>query len=490
MSLTSLLNVARGALLTHERVVAVTANNIANAETPGYSRQRAKLSAAQPEPAPPFGQVGRGVELVSIERMRSGFFDANWRREAGVGGRLQTLRDTLQQVSGIIGEPSDTGVSAGLDSLIDAFQTLASNPVDPAARAVVIANATSLADKFHSIDSRLENVAANIGAELSQVVGEANALIHELSSLNGQIVQANGQAPDLLDRRDIAIDKLSAYLDVRVLEHGQGTVDVLLGGLQLVTSGGGTQDLSVSGGGPFQLQLGNPPVPVSSASGKLKGLFDAAAALGTRGTPASRATGLRGQLDDLALAIVSAVNQIHSNYDPTTKLLQPTLTPAPAPLATIGAFFDPAGVTAASISLNGAIAANPAQLATGWSTAPGDNSIAFRLGELRSLKVPIPGATAATPNSPAVAAGPPATLGEYFTGLVAGLGVATQDAENGAAAQSTLTDHLEAQRQDVAGVNIDEEMVHLIEHQHAYAAAARLIQAVDEMLRELINLGR
>lgn len=490
MSLTSLLNVARGALLTHERVVAVTANNIANAETPGYSRQRANLVAAQPEPAPPLGQVGRGVELLGIERMRSGFFDANWRRETGVGARLQTLRDTLQQVSGIIGEPSDTGISAGLDSLIDAFQSLASNPIDPAARAVVIANAAGLADKFHGIDGRLENVAANIGAEVTQVASEVNALIHELSNLNGQIRRADGQAPDLLDRRDIAIDKLSGYLDVRVLERGQGTVDVLVGGLQLVGNGGGTQDLSVTGAGPFQLQLGNPPIPVSTASGKLRGLFDAAAALGARGTATTRATGLRGQLDDLALGIVSAVNQIHSNYDPTTKPLQPTLTPAPAPLATIGAFFDPAGVTAASISVDGAIVANPAQIATGWSTAPGDNSIALRLGQLRSLKVPIPGATAATATSPAVAAGPQVVLGEYFTGLVAGLGVITQDAETGAAAQSTLIDHIDAQRQDVAGVSIDEEMVHLIEHQQAYAAAARLIQAADEMLRELINLGR
>ena len=490
MSLTSLFNVARGALLAHERVVSVTANNIANAETPGYSRQRASLAAVAPEAGGGVGQVGRGVEIVSVERLRSGFFDQNWRREVGVGARLATLRDTLQQASGIIGEPSDTGVSAGLDSLIDAFQSLASNPVDPAARAVVIASATSLTNRLHSIDNRIDGVAANIGAEVTQVTQEANALIHELSSLNDQIQQANGHAPDLLDQRDIAIDKLSGYFDVRVLERGQGAVSVLLGGLQVVSTGGGTQELSVSGSGPFQLQLGNPPTSVSAASGKLKGLFDAAAALGTRGTATSRATGLRGQLDDLAAGIVSAVNEIHSNYDPTTKPLQPTLAPAPSPLRNIVAFFDPAGVTAASITLNSAIVADPTELAAGWSTAAGDNSVALRLGQLRGLKVAIPGASGATPNSPAVTPGPQAVLGDYFTGLVAGLGVATQDAENGAAAEATLIDHLEAQRQDVAGVNIDEEMVHLIEHQQAYSAAARLIQVADDMLKELISLGR
>ena len=222
----------------------------------------------------------------------------------------------------------------------------------------------------------------------------------------------------------------------------------------------------MSGTGPYQLELGNPPIPISAGGGQLRGLFDAATALGTAGTSTARATGIRGQLDDLALAIVSAVNQIHSNYDPTTKPLQPTLVPAPTPLRNIVAFFDPAGVTAGSITLNSVIAADPAQLAAGWSTAAGDNSVALRLGELRNLAVPIPGSTGATTTSPAVAAGPAAILGEYFTAFVAGLGVTVQDAENRAAAQAALVDHLEAQRQDVAGVNIDEEMVRLIEHQH------------------------
>ncbi len=490
MSLTSLLNVARGAMLAHQRAVSVAGHNIANAETPGFSRQRVNLAAATPEPIPPFGQVGRGVDILSIERLRSGFYDENWRRETGVGGQFQTLSETLQQVSGIIGEPSDTGISAGLDNLIDAFQTLASNPVDQAARAVVLANATSLTDKFHSISNRIDRVSSNIGAQVAQIAGEANALLHELGELNIQIRAANGQAPDLLDRRDMAIDRLSGYLDIRVVEREQGTVDVLRGGLQLVASSGATQELSVSGTGPYQLELGNPPIPISAGGGQLRGLFDAATALGTAGTSTARATGIRGQLDDLALAIVSAVNQIHSNYDPTTKPLQPTLVPAPTPLRNIVAFFDPAGVTAGSITLNSVIAADPAQLAAGWSTAAGDNSVALRLGELRNLAVPIPGSTGATTTSPAVAAGPAAILGEYFTAFVAGLGVTVQDAENRAAAQAALVDHLEAQRQDVAGVNIDEEMVRLIEHQHAYSAAARLIQVADDMLRELINLGR
>jgi flagellar hook-associated protein 1 FlgK len=81
-------------------------------------------------------------------------------------------------------------------------------------------------------------------------------------------------------------------------------------------------------------------------------------------------------------------------------------------------------------------------------------------------------------------------LGDYYTSLVGTLGITTRDAGNQAVSQDALVDHLEAQRQEVGGVNLDEEMVHLIEHQQAYAAAARLVKVADEMLAELVNLGR
>jgi flagellar hook-associated protein 1 FlgK len=164
--------------------------------------------------------------------------------------------------------------------------------------------------------------------------------------------------------------------------------------------------------------------------------------------------------------------------------------PAPAPLRVVGSFFDPNGVTAATIDLDAAIRADPSQIAAGWSTAPGDNSIALRLGQLRTLPVPVPGGTGATPNSPAVAPGAAMVLGEYFTGFVAAFGVTVQDAGSRAASGASLVSHLEARRQEEMGVSVDEEMVRLIEHQHAYAAAARLVQVADEMLRELVELGR
>jgi flagellar hook-associated protein 1 FlgK len=156
----------------------------------------------------------------------------------------------------------------------------------------------------------------------------------------------------------------------------------------------------------------------------------------------------------------------------------------------VAPLFDPTGVTAGSIALNPAVVADPTLLASGWSTAPGDNSILLRLGQLRTLLVPIPGVTAGGPSSPPVAAGPANTLGGYFSGLIGSLGIATRDAGNQAASQDALVGHLEAQRQNVGGVNLDEEMVHLIEHQQAYAAAARLVKVADEMLEELLNLGR
>ncbi|MEO8452342.1 MAG: flagellar hook-associated protein FlgK, partial [Gemmatimonadota bacterium] len=231
MSLSSLLSIARGALLAQQRAVDVIGHNIANAETPGYTRQRVMLSAAAPQTIPPLGQIGRGVTITGIQRARSGFLDDSFRSESGLEARYTTLHQTLDQVSGILAEPTDSGISASLDDLIGSFQSLASNPTDGASRAVVVASAVSLADKLHSIDTRLQDVANNIDAQLQESVRDANSAITEISSLNSQIRAAGGAAPDLLDRRDQLIDKLSDIVSVRVIPQGQGTVNVLVGSM-------------------------------------------------------------------------------------------------------------------------------------------------------------------------------------------------------------------------------------------------------------------
>jgi flagellar hook-associated protein 1 FlgK len=489
MSLVGLLSIARSALLAQQEAVSVVGHNIANAATAGYTRQRADLGAVDPEWTPA-GLVGRGVELITVERARLGFLDDSWRRETGLEHRYRTLADTLEQVAGGVAETDEVGLSASLDRLIDAFHAVAANPIDPTARAVLLSSARELVDTFHGIATRLEATAQAIGSQLSQSVQDANSYLAEIARLNGQILSSGGQAPDLLDRRDLLIDRLAQIVDVRVIPQGQGTVDVMVGGQQVVSAGGQAQTLAVTGNGPYQIELGSPPTPLAVGQGRIRGLLDAFATLGTRGTATARATGLRGQLDDFALAVVAAVNEIHSDYDPTTKPLQPVLTPPPAPLRSVGPFFDPNGVTAASIQLDPAIVADPTLIAAGYSTAPGDNTIARQLASLRHLAVPIPGSTPGTPSSPAVVAGPAAILGEYYTGLIAGLGVATRDADLRATSQATLTGHLDRRRQAESGVSIDEEMTRLILHQQAYAAAARLVQVADEMMRELVELGR
>jgi flagellar hook-associated protein 1 FlgK len=489
MALFSLLSVAQGALLAQQRAIGVIGQNVANAETPGYTRQRPRLGSTPANAFQP-GSPGGGVELLAIERVRGGFYDESWRREAALGSRYRTLEQTLSRISAVLAEPSDTGIAASLDGLIDAFHSLAADPTDPAARGVVLTQAQGLVGLFRSFDARLQQIGAAIGAELNQVVSDAGSLLTELDGLNTRIRLTGGQAPDLLDRRDLILDQLSQSLDVRVLARGQGTVDVFLGGLQLVSATGGAQPLSLGGSGPFQLLVGNPPSPAAPSGGRVAGLQDAFAALGSAGSSTARATGLRGQLDDLALGIVAAINQIHSDYDPLTKPLQPTLVPPPSPLRSIVPLFVTTGVTAGSIEVNPAVLADPTQLAAGWSTAAGDNSIALRLGQLRNLAVPVPGATAGGPSSPPVAGGPAMILGDFYSGMIGGLAITTRDAGNQVVSQDALIEHLEAQRQNAGGVNLDEEMVLLIEHQQAYAAAARLVKVADEMLDELLNLGR
>src|SRR6185503_4283623 len=120
MSLASILNSARSALLAHQRAMTVTSNNVANAQTPGYSRQRLELIPATPLFTGQ-GTIGRGVSEGGIRRARDQFFDATFRRESGFLGLANLMRDFLGQVEATLDEPSDTGLASTLNALFQSF---------------------------------------------------------------------------------------------------------------------------------------------------------------------------------------------------------------------------------------------------------------------------------------------------------------------------------------------------------------------------------
>ena len=453
MSLNSILSIARSALAMQQRSVDVASHNIANASTEGYRRQRLDLVAEDPLRTPD-GTIGRGVTGVGIERARDTFLDASFRQESGLLGRFNTTNQLLSGVESIFDESGANGLGASLDGLLAAFSDLANDPSSASARGLVAQSAEALTQRFHSAADRLATVNADLLERMKGEVGDVNNLGAQIADLNRQIVAAakGVSAPDLEDKRDLLIDRLSRIVDVQVIEHPDHAVTVVTGGALLVDGAqhGELEVRSLAAGG-YGLGSKASHAPINISSGSLKGLSDLSS---------STIPGIQKQLDQFASAVVQEVNAIHRTGTTTAG-------------ATGTDFFDSVGVTASSMTVAAPIRLSVDNIAAGATGAAGDNAIALKLAQLRTTPVKSAGGQ---------------TLGEFYGGVVTSIATLTRAAEQGSTSQDALVANVQAQRSSATEVSIDEEMVSLIKGQQAFAAASKIVNAADEMMQSILDM--
>ena len=453
MSLSSFLSIARSALLAQQRAMDVTGHNVANAQTPGYSRQRLTTTAAEPLWSA-WGTIGRGVSTGSVTRVRDTFLDGNYRRESGSLGTATTLNSFLSQVEGALGEPSDTGVAAALDGMFKGFGDLANDPTNGATRDIVRQSATRLTQLLHSLDSRIVQAQSDAVERLRADVDQVNSLSGRIAALNAQILAAGGpdhSAPDLEDQRDTLVDQLSGLVGVNVVTHDDGTVGVIAGDALIVDAGAAQTLVVRQVGAGYGVGLASATDVIDPQSGSLKALTDLASTV---------LPGLRGQLDAFTASLVTEVNAVHrSGFT----------------LAGVGGtdFFDPASLTAGTITLAADVQASSGAIAASATGAPGDGAIALQLAGLGSKAVSALGGR---------------TLREFYTQVSQVVGAGVSNSQVDADTAQTLVDNADSQRTSVSGVSLDEEMVALIAQQQAYGAAARLVNVADTMMQQLLAM--
>ncbi|MEO8633752.1 MAG: flagellar hook-associated protein FlgK [Gemmatimonadales bacterium] len=456
MSLTSLLSIARGALLTQQKAIDVTGHNIANANTPGFSRQRLTLSVAQPLQSP-IGQFGRGVTATGLERFRDQFLDQSFRTENGDLGRFTTQNDVLSEVERAFGEPSDTGLGAGLDQLFAAFGDLANDPTSPTARTLARQAGASLAQTFQDTDRRIASAATLVQSKLTGVVSDINEIARQIAQLNIQVqgtTSGGREAPDVKDQRDKLVDQLSGLTGVRVIPHNDGTIGVVAGDVLLVDAGlATTLEVRDEGNGVSAVGILNSSRSLNFQSGELAALTELSA---------TTLPGLHTQLDALARGVVTEVNTLHAGGRTLSG-------------ATGVNFFDPTGLTAGSMQISLDVKQSTDNIAAGASGAPGDNAVALSIAALRSSGVASFGGQ---------------SLGESYQRLVADLGTQVRDSGRKQTAQDVVVTQADTLRQSVSGVSIDEEMTSLISQQNAYSAAAHLVNVADQMMQDILAMVR
>ncbi len=454
------LHIALSALRAQQKALEVSAHNVANANTPGFSRQQAVLAPMTPSlaavPGAAWGTyLGRGVQLTEVRRVRELFLDTQARADLQLLGRWEVRRDALAKVEAILEEPGDTGLRGVLDGFWSSWQELANNPESMAVRALVRQRGQEVADSIRHLYRQLWDLQADLDRSLAIQVSEINNLAQQIGDLNEQIALASAmhQRPnDLLDRRDLLVEQMARLVDLQVQVDEQGVASVAVGGMVLVDRFRvGSMELRVDPSRPNQSEVvwADTGMPVRPGGGELLGYLEARDEI---------VPSLMADLENLTASLRTAVNDIHKEGFGL--------------LGSKGIDFFDRNSTAANFRLSEIVQSDLRFIAAAAKEdgVPGDGANALKLAGLQREKFLSEG-----------------TVADFFRSLVGRVGVMAQEANRLTDNQSVLLRQIEQQRQSVMGVSLDEEVTNLIRYQHAYAAAARVVTTLDEMLRTLIE---
>jgi len=527
------LETSKRGLFTQQSALYTTGHNISNANTLGYSRQRVNMEATAGFPGTGLsagtmpGFLGTGVQAGSIQRVRDGFVDDQFRQESNKLGYWDSKTKAISQMEDVMNEPSAYGLQKSLSEFWQSLQDLAVNPENGGARAVVVQRGVAVADSFNYIHKSLTEIQTNLGNEIGVSTGQVNSILKQISELNAQIkqVEPNGYLPnDLYDARDALLDELSGYFPIetkyeksggRALAIAEGAVTVsiklkdgvnlkVVDGIefaQVRTNPGQTND-NITPSGPVQgfylvkvnadntetrlerdmteFDPGDPLTYIGHDSfydlGKMKSLVNSYGAVefGPDGEPiAGTSKGIYpnmiAELNKMAEAFITEFNLIHSAGEPL-----PTNPPL-APRIKESDFFT--GNSASTIAINEKIIADSGLInASNTANEEGNGKNAKKLADVQFS---------------AIESLSNATIQTYFSGVIGKLGVDGQQAERMTFNTTTLLGAVEHRRASISSVSLDEEMTDMIRFQQAYNASARMITVVDETLDKIINgMGR
>lgn len=469
MSTFSGLSTALSSLNAQRQALQVSGQNIANANTVGYTRQRADLQSVEATSVPslfstPLGP-GNGVSAVGIARLGDEFLDARLRTQTSQASFTAANATTYTRLESVVTEPSDTGLASGLQQFWTAWEDVANSPDSGATRTALIGKATVLTnqigDTYRAYDSQWTQARTEAAATVSQV----NTLASSVADLNNQIrgvLVSGGSANELIDKRSVIITQLSGLVGATSSPQTDGTVNVMVSGNPLV-SGDRAQAIQLDGSYTMSAATAEPPVatdvirlswsstgtPLNLSGGALAGTV-ASLQPSSSGGPIANAV---SKLNDLATSVATAVNTVHA----TGQTLSGT---TGVDFFSFNATLPPAlGIKVAISDPDLVAAGNP-----GNGTL--DGSIADQISQLRE------GTTS-----------PDAGWRNFVTEL----GVASAAATRRADVSENTRASAENLQLSNASVDVDEEMTNMLSFQRAYEGAARVLTAIDDMLDTLIN---
>lgn len=461
----SSLNQSVQALTAQSLALNTAGKNIANLNNASYARQRV-IFGDRGTVSTPQGPQSMGLEALGVQQIRDSLLDAQVTREIALTSSYQTQQQVLQNAQANLGQTINNtaatnttgssagtgGLSAAIDDFFNSFQSLAASPTDTGERQALLQKAAILTNTINGTDANLAQVQSDATTQIQSDVGTVNTLLNQIATLNKEIGSVEighpNSAVDLRDQRQATLEQLAAKLPVTTSAGANGMIHVEMkdasnNTVTLVNDATVTGPVTFTGTG---LTAGASATAVQFSSGSIYG------ALTVRD---GAVQDMRDSLDAISQQLVTAVN---SAYAPSG-----------------GTFFDPAGTTAATISLDGSLTATTLAAGTGGA---GDNTIALAIANVGST-------TFSTTGSPADAID--GTVGQYYAGAVSALGQALASTNTLVDNQTSVQNLVQTQRNSVSGVSLDEEMADLVRYQTAYQASARVFTIVDGLLDTVVN---
>ena len=448
------MSVAVGSMLAQQSAIGVTANNVSNINTPGYSRQRADLAEGDSFYNGAF-MVGTGVELQQISSLRDRILELRIQDEMQQQGALDAQVSALSDVD-LQFSAQNSNIGNALNNFFGSLSSLAPDVTNRALRQSVLVAAQNLANQFQSTSRMLTQRQFSLDLEIKQGVQQVNQITTQLADLNRQISSSTlpeDQLGSFVDQRNVLLQKLSFLLGNHVVQADDGLTVTASNGSPLVVGGQAYQlHLSTNFDGTNHLSVSGRDITQSATGGSIAGLLQ----VREKSIP-----GILEQLDTIASTLITSFNAVHvTGTDLQGNAGVDFFNPAPA--AGSGA--------AASFSLN---ITDADQIAASGDTTTGNNAVLNTLIDLQNQQL--------VDNN---------RLVDAYSNLTFDLGSQLSNAKSDLQSTEAELQQLNDQRGAISGVSLDEEASNLLRYQRAYEAAARVLSIVSDLTEVSVNLGR
>ena len=452
-NLNATLSVATGALAAEQGALTETANNVANINTPGYSRKEPQFAENPPVVLGPL-TFGTGVSLENTAGIRDPILQLRIQQETGTQGELTAFVNAMQQLQAQFNnQGSDIGTQ--ITALFSSLSQLSTNPASIPLRQSVLTAASNLASTISNTANNLTAQQSNLDLSVSQAVSQVNIITQQIAKVNGQIAALQNlhqDASTFVDQRDVLINQLSGLIDVSEIQTESGISLTTSNGTALVA---GTQVFALTTqpdiSGHQHIFAQGKDITSQLNSGELGGLLQARD---------QQIPSLLTSLDTLAAGISSSFNAANAaGFDFNGNAGGNIFVPPPA-----------SGQGAAA-SMAVAIT-DPTLIAASSDGSAGSNGNLANFSALQSQN----SINGQTPS-------------DFYANLIFNVG---NSVSNGSAEQQgsqAVLQQLQDQRGSISGVSLDEEAANMVQYQQAYDAAARVVTTVNQMLQTVINMG-